>query len=164
MALWQYTFQILPKESVEVLSSDYHFEKSESGFDDEPYWRLNPVNKIFFHSIQKVLPKNKSWSNEIELYGSQESNCFEVLFNNKDEILSVSFRIDFRSNYEKILSQIVEFCILNSLVILNEDISIVPLNIEQVLNIIEKSPQAKRYSELSLKEKFIKPRSDSHPS
>lgn len=149
MALWQYTFQVLPKESVEVLSSDYHFEKSVNGFDDEPYWKLNLINKILFHSIQEILPKNKSWSNEIELYGNQESNCFEVFIDNNGEILSASFRIDFRSNYKKILSQIIEFCLLNGLVILNEDLNIVPLNSEQVQNIIENSPQARRYNELS---------------
>lgn len=154
MALWQYTFQVLPKESIEVLSPDHYLKKGVSGFDDEPYWKLNPVNKIVFHSIQEILPKNKSWSNEIELYGNQESNCFEVLFDNRGEVLSASFRIDFRSSYEKILSQIIEFCILNGLVILNEDLSVVPLNAEQVQNIIEDSPQVRRYNELSSKDRL----------
>lgn len=154
MALWQYTFQVLPKESIEVLSPYHYLKKGESGFDDEPYWKLNPVNKIVFHSIQEILPKNKSWSNEIELYGNLESNCFEVLFDNKGEVLSASFRIDFRSSYEKILSQIIEFCILNGLVILNEDLSVVPLNAEQVQNIIEDSPQVRRYNELSSKDRL----------
>lgn len=154
MALWQYTFQVLPKESVEVLPSNHHFEKDESGFDDEPYWKLNPINKNFFHSVQEILPKNKSWSNEIELYGNQESNCFEILFDCKGEVLSASFRIDFRSSYEKILSQIIEFCLLNGLVILNEDLNVVPLNSEQVQNIIENSPQVKRYNELSSKDRL----------
>lgn len=154
MALWQYTFQVLPKESAKALLSNHHFEKDGSGFDDEPYWKLNPINKIFFHPVQEILPKNKSWSNEIELYGNQESNCFEVLFDSKDEVISASFRIDFRSSYEKILNQIIEFCLLNGLVILNEDLNVVPLNSEQVQNIIKDSPQVKRYNELSSKDRL----------
>lgn len=154
MAIWQYTFQVLPKESVECLSSHYHFEKNEDGFDDELYWKLNPISKIFFHSIQEILPRNKSWSNEIELFGNQDSNCFEVLFDNNDKVLSVSFRIDFRSSYEKVLSQIIEFCLLNGIVILDEDLNVVPLNYEQVQNIIDDSPQARRYNELSSKDRL----------
>jgi hypothetical protein len=154
MALWQYTFQVLPKESIEVLSHGHYFKKGVSEFDDEPYWKANPVNKIFFHSIQEILPKNKSWSNEIELYGNQESNCFEVFFDSKGEVLSASFRIDFRSSNEKILSQIIEFCLLSGLVILNEDLNVVPLNSEQVQCVIENSPQAKRYNELSSKDRL----------
>lgn len=149
MALWQYTFQVLPKESIEVLSPDHYLKKGVSGFDDEPYWKLNPVNKIAFYSIQEILPKTKSWSNEIELYGNQDSNCFEVLFDNKGEVLSASFRIDFRSSYEKILSQIIEFCLLNGLVILDEGLNIVPLNHEQVQSVVRNSPQVKRYKGLS---------------
>lgn len=155
MALWQYTFQVLPKENVETLSSDYHFEKNEYGFDDEPYWKLNPVNKDFFLLIQEILPKNKSWSDEIDLYGIQESNYFEVLFDNEGNVISVSFRVDFRAKYEKVLNQIIEFCCLNGLVILDEGLNIVHNNYEHIQKIIEDSFQAKKYSELSEKDKNV---------
>ncbi len=148
MAIWQYTFLVLPKDSVEALSSDYRFEKREDWFDDELYWRLNRINKDFFQAVQKILPKNKSWSNQIYLYGNQESNCFELLCDNEGDVLSVSFRIDFRSNYERVLSQIIEFCSLNGLVILDEGLNLVPCNYEQLQSIIERSPQVKKYNEL----------------
>jgi hypothetical protein len=153
MAIWQYTFHVLPKESVETLSSEYHFIKGEDGFDDEPFWKLNPVNRGFFQPMLKILPKNKSWSNEIDLYGNQESNCLEVIFQEGGNIISVSFRIDFRGNYEMILSNIVEFCLRNGLVILDESLSIVPLNCEQVKSIINFSPQMKKYIVLTKKDR-----------
>ena len=153
MAIWQYTFLILPKESIEVLSTDYHFEKSKEGFDDEAYWKLNSIHRDFFYALQKFLPKEKSWSNEIDLYGNQESNCLEVLFDKEGNVVSVSFRLDFRNSYEKLLSQILEFCCLNGLIILDEDLNIVFGHYEQVQKTIEDSPQARRYHELSEKDK-----------
>lgn len=153
MAIWQYTFHVLPKKSVEVLSSDYHFTKSEDGFDDERYWNLDSYNKVFFHFVEEILPKKKSWSDEIDWYGDQESNCFEVLFDRKGNVLSVSFRVDFRSNYENVLRQIIEFFSLKGLVLLDEALNIVPHNYEQAQNVIEASPQGKIYHELSKKDK-----------
>lgn len=148
MAIWQYTFHVLPKESVEILPADSYFEKEEDGFDDEFYWEMESKDKHFFHFMKEILPKNKSWSNKVDLYGNQESNCFEVLSNNEGKVISVSFRIDFRNNYEKVLSQIIEFCYLNGLIIIDELLKRVAYNYEQVQNIIESSPQIKRYREL----------------
>ncbi len=154
MAIWQYTFHVLPKESIKTLSPDHHFKKNERQFDDEFYWKLNPINKTFFRSMQNILPKNKSWSNEIDLYGAQESNCFEVLSDDKRNVLSVSFRIDFRNKYESILNYIIEFCSLNGLAILDEELNILPLNYEQVHNIIRTSSQARKYHEFFKSDKL----------
>lgn len=153
MAIWQYTFHVLHKESVSSLSNDYFFNHDDEGFDDELFWRKYPLKKNFFYEINSVLKRATSWSNYIDLYGNQESNCFEVLFDERDNVLSVSFRIDFRSNYKSIVRHIIEFCILNGLIILDEDLNIAPLNYEQVENIIETSSQVKKYNELSEKGK-----------
>ncbi|MBA9073221.1 hypothetical protein GGR22_001347 [Flavobacterium gossypii] len=155
MAIWQYTFQILPKESLSTLSADSYFGISENLFDDESYWKLYLIKRNFFHAIQKILPKNKSWSSEIDLYGHQESNCFEVISDNEGNVISVSFRIDFTTNYESILSNILEFCGLNGLVILDERIKIVPWNYEQAQSVIMTSPQVKKYNQLLKKGKDL---------
>ncbi|WP_257667158.1 hypothetical protein [Parapedobacter tibetensis] len=153
MAIWQYIFQVLPKESVSTLASDSFFNRTDEGFDDELFWKKYPLKKGFFNKINSTLKKTKSWSNDIDLYGNQESNCFEVLSDNEGNVLSVSFRIDFTSNYELILSHIIEFCGLNGLVILDEGLNIVPWNYEQVQSIIRTSPQVKKYNELFEKDK-----------
>ncbi|THF48480.1 MULTISPECIES: hypothetical protein [Flavobacterium] len=149
MAIWQYTFQVLPKESVNTLAEDFSFNYTDEGFDDELFWENYPLKKGFFNKINSILEKTKSWSNDIDLYGNQESNCFEVLSDNEGNVLSVSFRLDFTSNYESILRHILEFCSLNGLVILDEGLNIVPLNHGQVLSVIRNSQQMKRYKELS---------------
>ena len=151
MAIWQYTFHVLPKEVDESPASISNFKRGEDGFDDEPYWQLNHNNRNFFKAIETILPKHKSWSKDIDLYGDQESNCFEVLCDDTDNILSASFRIDFRSNYEKILIKIIEFCNFNKLCIIDEELKIVNGDFDEVRNIIDYSHQVKRYHYLQQK-------------
>lgn len=152
MALWQYTFQVLTKESFDSLHKDIGFSIEDYCFDDEPYWQYKPVDRSLFAGLQPILKKGQSWSNEIDLYGNEELNCFEVLFNKQnDNILSASFRIDFTSDYENVLIQIIEFCISNGLVILDENLNVVPLDIHTVKHIIENAPQISKYNELKNK-------------
>ncbi|MFN8337538.1 MAG: hypothetical protein U0T36_00805 [Saprospiraceae bacterium] len=149
MALWQYTFQILPKRSFSVLKDDIQIFDENNLFDDEPYWKFEPINKNYFEGLERLLMKGKSWSKEIYLFGSEESNCLEVLFDlQTDNVKSVSLRIDFTSEFETVLRGVIDFCIYNELIILDEKLQIVPLNYESVSHIINNSSQFKRYNEL----------------
>lgn len=146
MALWQIGFFVLPKESIKHIDS---FKVSdEHTFDDAPYWNTKRISPSLFNPIGFFLPQSKSWAEYLTMYGDENSNRFEIVSEN-DIVESVSFRIDFTSDYEKILNEIIEFCILNGLIILDEDLNLVPLNNEQVQSIIRNSPQVKRYNELS---------------
>lgn len=147
MALWQYTFHVLPKESLETFSSNPSFNDNEEGLDDKPFWELASVERSFFYGVSNILPKGKSWSDSIDLYGNQESNCFEVLSEN-NKVISVSFRIDFTSKYDHVLNQLIEYCMVNSLIILDENLSILLLNCKTIETIIEGSPQVVKYRKL----------------
>lgn len=149
MAIWQYTFQVLPKKGVNTIAENFFVHCTDEGFDDEFYWKKYPHKKNLFNSIDSILKKTKSWSVDIDLYGNQESNCFEIISNNEGNVISVSFRVDFTSHYESILSHIIEFCLLNGLVFLDEGLNIVPLNYEQVQGVIRNSSQLKIYNEIS---------------
>lgn len=149
MALWQYTFQILPKVSFDAFAKDFENYSDDNLFDDAPYWLFQPFNKSYFERIGNILQKGKSWSKEVDLYGDQESNCFEVFFNTKtNDVTSVSFRINFTSNYEMVLNGIIEFCILRGLIILDEKLQVVTLNLESVKNLIENAPQVSKYNKI----------------
>ena len=152
MALWQYTFQILTKESFESLQEDSKLSPEDNVFDEEPYWQLKLIHKSYFEEIENILEKGRAWSKEIALYGNQESNCIEIFFDSKSNVVkSVSLRIDFTSNYELILSNIIEFCILKGLIILDEKLQVVPLNYDSVRSIIESAPQVSKYNGLKSK-------------
>ncbi len=147
MALWQYTFHLLPKQGVEILNPNLIFNQIDGDFDDEPYWKISTTNKGFFLPIAQILPKGNSWSKNIQIYGSDDSNCLEVFFEG-DYVLSVSLRIDFTSNYESLLVEIIEFLLFNSLVILDENLIVLPLNVEGVKGVINNSAQVLKYKEL----------------
>lgn len=149
MALWQYTFQILPKESFEAFFQSFKISLDDNMFDETTYWQIKPFNKSYFERIGNILQKSKSWSEEIDLYGNQESNCFEVFFDGKtDDVTSVSFRINFTSDYEMVLNSIIEFCILKGLIVLDEELQLVPLNFESIRSLIENAPQVRKYNQI----------------
>ena len=155
MALWQYTFQVLTKESFDSLNKNIISSTEEFVFDDELFWQYKPINRSLFAGLESILGRGKSWSNEIDLYGNEESNCFEILFDKQNNIvLSASCRIDFTSDYENVFQKIIEFCISNDLVILDENLNIVPLNASTMKCIIENAPQRSKYNELKSKSSY----------
>lgn len=147
MALWQYTFHILPKESLPGHLPGFVFSKNNEEFDDSLFWKAQQVKDSFFDEISLILPKKISWSKKISLYGNQESNCIEVLSEN-NLVLSVSFRIDFTSNYEDILNALIDFFIVKGLLVIDEELKIISLNSLTIKITIESSPQYKKYKKL----------------
>lgn len=149
MAIWQYTFQVLPIEKEEVIIEKQNLNEKIILPDYDFIWEKRPSKRNRFDEIGSVLLKNKSWSSEIDLYGNLESNCFEVYFDVDNFVTSVSFRIDFRSNYENILKKIIKFLSYNNLNILDEQLNYVPLDYEYIKSTINNSSQVKKYYELS---------------
>lgn len=150
MALWQISFFVLPKEAIGTNSV---FKRSDEGlFDDSKFWEKSITNPLVFESVEKFLPiLNKSWGQYLTIYGSENSNRLEVI-SEMDHVESVSFRIDFTSDYEDILSQLIEFFIFNNLVVLDQNLSELPLNLESFKSLIQNSAQVDIYSQLSSKQ------------
>lgn len=89
---------------------------NEDGFfEDDICWMKNPISPLFFRDIINIMSEGKPWSKNLLVYGDLESNCFEILSIN-NIVQSVSFRIDFTSQDETVLSKIIEFCILKGLI------------------------------------------------
>lgn len=149
MALFQVGFFVLPKES---LKDHIGFNLSNEGlFDDAQFWKKRLVSPDFFCPIEKILPRGKSWANYLHLYGNENENRFEVVFEN-DIVESVTFRIDFTGDFEGTLSMLIEFFIFNDLIVLDEDLSLITLNLESFKGTIQNAPQVEKYFRL-LKEK-----------
>jgi len=87
------------------------------------------------------------------IYGDLESNCLEIYkdIDYDNYVDSASFHIDFRSNYIEFLCTIISLCELSDLSILDETLNIVPLRLEIIIDIIDDSPQKRKYSMLSSK-------------
>ncbi len=143
MALWQVGFFILPKLNLELIN--LLKSTDEESFDNSFYWDEKKVSPLFFRKIETFLPQTESWSEELNIYGNENSNRIEVYFSN-DIVESVSFRIDFTSNYKEILKQIIEFCITNDFIILNEMLNVVDLNFESINKDILNETRVKKYT------------------
>jgi hypothetical protein len=64
MAIWQCSFHIIPKlKGSEIKTSEIGL------LDDEELWKEMGVSPLYFEDIALVLKKNKSWSDNIDLYG-----------------------------------------------------------------------------------------------
>ena len=138
MAIWQYNFFIIPNLGTQ------EFKILNDEFDDSLFWKEVNTNCSFFEKIEVLLKKSSSWHENLTIYGNLESNCLEVLCEGK-YIISVTLRIDFTTNYEILVREILNFFILHGLVMLDEQLNIVSLNFEIIKNIITNSNQFNKY-------------------
>ncbi len=143
MAIWQCSFHIIPKlKGSEIKTSEFGL------LDDEELWKEVGVSPLYFEDIALVLKKNKSWSDNIDLYGQHESNRFEV-FLESGVVAGVTFRIDFRTDYEKVLKGIIEFCIKKELSVLDSDLKPLTLNFLSLNTKITNSHNKDNFERLS---------------
>jgi len=148
MALWQYSFFVLPKNTVLEIAPDLLFEKKDGLFDDAPYWKLGKIKRDVFNPISKILPVANSWNKDLIIFGDNESNCFEVLVDG-EYVESVSFRIDFRTGYERIIEELLFFFMSAEMLVLGEDLNVLQLNGYEFKMKIENSPQYKKYKNIA---------------
>lgn len=145
MALWQITFIMLPKEAWKMNPPPQGTHISE--FDETGYWARWDHGLDSFFIVERLLPKRKSWAAYIELYGHQDSNLMEVTMENGG-IESVSFRIDYTTDYEPIVRCLIEFALMNSLVILDVWLEEMPFLFESFRSYIEDTDQYKLYHKM----------------
>ena len=150
MAIWQYTFFVFPNESLINNENNYSLFMTEDGFDSEPFWRIHQYTLKDFEPIGLILPLGKSWCKDLTVYGNLDSNCFTVMCSD-GIVISASFRINYTIDYESILNQIIEFCILNGFVLMDQEQNIVKMNTLTINQIIFNSPQLKMLNKLSQK-------------
>jgi hypothetical protein len=136
MAIWQYTFELIPKEDLSLLSDNIELE-SYSKFN---FWEGGGLDFEYFTPITQLLPMGKSWHKDIRIYGNEDSNCIKLVTEN-NKIVEVIIRIDFRSDYSNLLSTIIEFCKFNSLVLLDERFTVMSLNEINIDYVIKSSSQ-----------------------
>ena len=128
MSLNQIGFFVLPKKCWVEMVNENNFKLDDEGFfDDELIWNKFNIHYSLFSPINEILPITKSWSNNIMMFGEENSNRFEVLFNKSKIVVSVSFRIDFLSNYEIILIKLLNFFKSNDLIVIDEKLNFVEL-------------------------------------
>jgi len=148
MALWQYTFFIVPNTDLLNLPIGANSNKNLEYFDFKEFWMHKPFKPDYFDCFERLLPKNKSWSRSIVLFGKEDTNCIEVLIEH-DIVINLTVRIDYTTRYKCLLAELIEFCILKGFVILDEGLNIVSLRLLDLVALIENSEQVKKFNILS---------------
>jgi hypothetical protein len=146
MALWQINFTVLPYIA---LAGYPKFKGTHiSEFDDSVYWKSHAVASDFFKPIGDFLPQTDWYTKDVILFGNEDNNRLEISIKN-DVVQSVSFRIDYRSQYESIITQFIDFFIANDLIVLDEHLQIMRLDFASFNTSIQNSPQVKTYNRLA---------------
>ena len=107
MAIWQYTFFIIPNNNL-PLDNFSPIIDEEGLFNDNVYWSNKETHISFFEEIGNIIPKNKSWSQQIVLFGKENTNCIEV-FNENEYIYIVLLNMLHRKDYSFILNRLFHF-------------------------------------------------------
>ncbi len=144
MAIWQVEFYILPNQQNIKLFENINLDN----FDEAKFWGSRRTSSDFFSKVATFLPRNNSWSKDLEVFGKFNSNVFEVYAENKI-VESVSFRIDFTTDYITIILSIINFCDENNFVILDYNFKNTFNNFEIIVNSINTSPSIRNYLVLS---------------
>ncbi len=147
IAIWRCEFFILPKSDTYDLQYDRQYGNIKL-FEDDKYWKKAKIKKEIFSEISHLLKPEKSWSNEIDQYGSENGNRLEVLFDANNIIESVTFRIDFRSEYEAVLRGIISLCEKNGFCIIDGNLKNLKLSFSAIKETINKSKNKEFFAEL----------------
>ena len=137
MAVWQYQFHIVPA-SVHDVDPRKQLISRDGLFDAEALWLERNPEQDLFEEIGAWLPKTKSWSDEVIIFGKVESHCLEVVIENGN-ILDAGFRLDFSQDYDDMLRRMIEFVIRNGLAIISQQWKILELNLLSIKAVIERS-------------------------
>lgn len=137
MAIWQYSFFIIPFWGLELNESENII--TEGCFADDLFWINSAYDIKIFDEVCEFLPKNESsWSLNLVIYGSLESHCIEVLHEHSI-VKSVSLRIDFSISHVEIINKVVNFLSYKSFLAIDQDLCVLPNCENFFLNSISKS-------------------------
>ena len=119
MAMWQYRFNAV-----------LHSNK-----------RISGLSEASLISVEKIMPKEKSWTDRILQYGNLDSDCIEIFYDDSS-IDSIEIRIDLRNSNKNIVNAIIEFMLQNDLVILDGKDFLTP-SFENIRKLIKQSEEYK---------------------
>lgn len=96
MALWQFDFNIVPRERCAIVE--------DLSTEDILSWKQENISLVKIDFLEK----ETSWSKDIVQYGKADETCIQFLY--EDEILEeISCRFDLRSLSKKMLKEILEY-------------------------------------------------------
>jgi len=148
MSVYQNTYFIVPKEGNYTLFEGLNlnsFMEEDGLFEDDLFWEnLNYQYKKYEKYLINNFEIGESWSKYLKIFGDNDINCLKV-FVEDGLIASVSYRINFKTDYSNFLEKVIDFCKLNNFLITDNELNILSLDIETLNNNILKSKAYERF-------------------
>lgn len=107
MAIWQYHITVVPQEEIKSFFNGESFISNED-IENINWCKYRNIKANDFVDLEKLFPQQKSWTSNIILYGSEGSNCIEILLSN-DVIEEITIRIDLRNYNQNDIKFICDF-------------------------------------------------------
>jgi len=151
MSIKQNTYHIIPKIGNFQLFPGLCLKsfREEEFFEDDAFWNINEMETTrILEYLNQRFEEEVSWSTEMKIYGKLDHDCIKIILDT-NKIVSMSFRIDFTSNFDLFLQHILNFCDSFQLLIVDFDLNILELDFFQVKENITNSQNFKNYRKLS---------------
>lgn len=95
MATWQYTMKMFPRQGVIKHYGKEPDTVNQSELEDANIWNGTNIIEDLKLELEKCLPPVKSWSSDIDQFGSLEESCIEIFYESGN-ISEISIRLDLR--------------------------------------------------------------------
>jgi len=136
MAIWQYHINVVPEEEIKSYFKSQDFIRGED-IENIDWWKYRDLEIKQFIDLEKLFPPQKSWSDEIIIYGKEDSNCIELLLSKNKKIEEISIRIDLREENQNIIELICNFFEKHHCLFLGFKGKIINPNIDQLISEIK---------------------------
>ena len=148
MSVYQNTYFIIPRKGNFNLFEGLNlnsFMEEEGIFEDDLFWEnLNYKYEEYENYLTNAFEIGESWSKKIKIFGDNDINCLKV-FIEENLILSMSFRINFETDYSNFLEEVIEFCKRNDYLVVDNELNTLDLDFEIINKNILNSKAYKKF-------------------
>ncbi|WP_300383058.1 hypothetical protein [Clostridium sp.] len=144
MALWQVEFMIIPKEKIIGNTNVQEINIAD-------LWNGYKIKENTINQVEKVLKRNKSWSEDIVQLGDTSETVIEIVYDN-DMIEEITCRLDLRNITKKIVETILNFIEINNLAVIVNNKIYTNLTKGLIIDIVNESDA---YKFINNPEKFL---------
>ena len=145
MAIWQFRVVLVPQSTFETRGEPLPVSISSVEVADQLWWSKVQPPEGFERQIDLMSPEIESWSEEIRIWGSEDTNDAHVCYTDasKKVVEEIAFRLDVRDLSPDLVRMICALAQQLSCVLLTADSEILRPVQSEVLAAIRNSTAAK---------------------
>jgi hypothetical protein len=113
MAIWQYDFIAIPRDELSNAIGGIPTAMTQEQYSTLNFWGTRQPEPGFEVEFSKWRPEIKSWSSDLRLWGTEESNRIDISYLN-GRVSNIEFRIELRSISIHFLDIITKFVRINN--------------------------------------------------